>query len=388
MLNKSLIYFDNGATTFKPNAVIDSIVDYYSNYTANAHRGDYDISYEVDTKYEGVREKVREFINAEKSSEIIFTSGTTQSLNMIVSGYFNDYLKDGDEVLLTKAEHASNVLPWFRVNKKINIKYIELDNDLVKLDNVTKAITPNTKVISIAHVTNVIGDIRPIKEIIKYAHSKNILVVIDGAQSVPHMKVDVRDLDIDFLSFSAHKMCGPTGIGVLYGKYELLDKMEPQNVGGGMNVTFESDNTYKYKELPYKLEAGTPNIEGVIGLGSAIDYLNKIGMDNIKKYIFELRNYGIKELSKLDNIEIYNKDIESSTIVFNVKEVFSQDTASYLNKKGICVRAGNHCAKILKDEIGVTNTCRVSIYFYNTKEEIDLLVKALQEKDILKQSII
>lgn len=387
MLKKSLVYLDNGATTFKPNCVIDSIVNYYTNYTANAHRGDYDISLEVDNKYEGVREKVRSFINAKRTEEIVFTSGATQSLNMIVDGFFKEFLKDGDEVLLTKGEHASNVLPWFNINKKINIKYIELTNELVTLDNVKKSITENTKVISLAHVTNVIGDKRPIKEIIKYAHSKGILVVVDGAQSVPHMKTDVQDLDIDFLAFSAHKMCGPTGVGVLYAKYDLLDKITPQNVGGGMNNDFSSDMSYKYKKIPHRLEAGTPNIAGVIGFGSAIDYLNKIGMDNIEKYVHELRNYGIEKLSQLKNIDIYNKDIGSSTIIFNVKGVFSQDTAVYLNKLGICVRAGNHCAKILKDEIGVTNTCRVSLYLYNTKEDIDKLFDALNNDDILSLSI-
>ena len=388
MLNKSIIYFDSAATSFKPNCVTESIVDYYTNYTANAHRGDYDISYEVDTKYEGVREKVRDFINADKIEEIVFTSGTTESLNMIVKGFFSNYLKDNDEVLLTKAEHASNVLPWFTINKDIKIKYIELDNGLVTLDNVKKSITPNTKVISLAQITNVLGDERPIKEITKYAHEKGILVVMDAAQSAPHIKIDVKDLDIDFMGFSGHKMCGPTGIGVLYAKKELLEKLEPLKTGGGMNNDFESDKTYRYKEIPYRLEAGTPNIEGVIGLGSAIDYINSIGIDNIEKYVIELRSYAIEKLNKLDNIEIYNKDIKSSTIVFNVKGVHSQDTATYLNKHGICVRAGNHCAKILKEELGVTNTCRISLYFYNTKEDIDTLVKILDNKSILEESLI
>lgn len=388
MLDKSLIYFDSAATTFKPNCVVDSIVNYYTNYTANAHRGDYDISYEVDTKYEGVREKVRDFINAEKTSEIIFTSGATQSLNMIAKGFFESYLNDGDEVLLTKGEHASNVLPWFEIKKNIKINYIELDNDLVTIENVKNAITKDTKVISIAHVTNVIGDSRPIKEITELAHKNNILVVLDAAQSIPHTKVDVRDFDIDFMAFSGHKMCGPTGVGVLYGKYNLLKDLYPQNVGGGMNNDFESNMTYKYKEIPHKLEAGTPNIAGVIGLGAAIDYLNNIGIEKIEKYVLDLRSYAIDKMSKLDNIDIYNKDINSVTIIFNVKGVHSQDTATYLNKKGICVRAGNHCAKILKDEIGVTNTCRVSLYFYNTKEDIDKLIEALDTNDILSKSLI
>ncbi len=388
MLEKSLIYFDNAATTFKPNQVINSVIDYYSNYTANAHRGDYDISYEVDTKYEGVRKKVKEFINAKKDEEIVFTSGTTQSLNMIVNGFFKDYLNDGDEVLLTKAEHASNILPWFNIEKDIKIKYIELDNELVILDNVIKSITPNTKVISLAHITNVIGDERPIKEITDYAHKHNILVVLDAAQSAPHVKIDVENLGVDFMGFSGHKMCGPTGIGVLYGKYELLNKLNPQNVGGGMNNDFESNMTYRYKELPYRLEAGTPNIEGVIGLGSAIDYINSIGINNIENYVSNLRSYAIDKLSKLKNIDIYNKDIKSSTIIFNVRGVHSQDTSTYLNKHGICVRAGNHCAKILKDEIGVTNTCRISLYFYNTKEDIDKLVEVLDNDNILRDSLI
>lgn len=388
MLEKSLIYFDNAATTFKPNQVINSVIDYYSNYTANAHRGDYDISYEVDTKYEGVRKKVKEFINAKKDEEIVFTSGTTQSLNMIVNGFFKDYLNDGDEVLLTKAEHASNILPWFNIEKDIKIKYIELDNELVTLDNVIKSITPNTKVISLAHITNVIGDERPIKEITDYAHKHNILVVLDAAQSAPHVKIDVENLGVDFMGFSGHKMCGPTGIGVLYGKYELLNKLNPQNVGGGMNNDFESNMTYRYKELPYRLEAGTPNIEGVIGLGSAIDYINSIGINNIENYVSNLRSYAIDKLSKFKNIDIYNKDIKSSTIIFNVRGVHSQDTSTYLNKHGICVRAGNHCAKILKDEIGVTNTCRISLYFYNTKEDIDKLVEVLDNDNILRDSLI
>lgn len=388
MLNKSIIYFDNAATTFKPKCVIDSIVDYYSNYSANAHRGDYDISYEVDVMFENTREKVRNFINADKSEEIIFTSGATQSLNMIAKGFFEEYLNDDNEVLLTKAEHASNILPWFNIKKNIKIKYIELENDIVTLENVIKSITSKTKVISIAHITNVIGDERPIKEITKYAHNKGILVVLDAAQSIPHKKVDVKDLDIDFMAFSGHKVCGPTGVGVLYGKYNLLDRLKPQNVGGGMNNDFESNMKYKYKNLPYKLEAGTPNIAGVIGLGSAINYINKIGIDNIEKYVLDLRQYAIEKMLKLKNIEIYNKNIKSSTIVFNVKGVFSQDTSTYLNKNGINVRAGNHCAKILKDEIGVTNTCRISFYFYNTKEEVDALIKVLEEEDILLKSLI
>ena len=390
MLNNNIIYFDNGATTFKPYTVIDSIKEYYSNYSANAHRGDYDISYKVDVKYEEVREKTKKFINAAHDSEIIFTSGTTQSLNMVVDGFFKNYLDSGDEVLITKAEHASNVLPWFELSKtkNINIEYIELTKDLcVTLENVKKAITNKTRAISIAHVTNVIGDVRPIKEIIKYAHENNILVVIDGAQSIPHMKIDAQDLDIDFLAFSAHKMCGPTGVGVLYAKHHLLDKLKPQNYGGGMNNIFNSDLDTEYKSLPHRLEAGTPNIAGVIGLGAAIDYLETVGMDKIHEYLKDLKKYAVKKLSQLDNIDIYNPNIEGTTIAFNARNIFSQDTAAYLNKVNICVRAGNHCAKILIDELGIINTCRISFYLYNTKEDIDKLFDALNEEDILGKSI-
>lgn len=389
MLKNSIIYFDNAATTFKPQCVLDSIVNYYSNYTSNIHRGDYDISYKVSEMYEDVRNITSSFINA-NSNEIVFTSGTTQSLNMIINGFFKDYLKAGDEVLLTKAEHASNILPWFELKKEkeIVINYINLNSNFeVTIDNLKNSITNKTKVISIAHITNVIGDIRPIKEIIKYAHERKILVVIDGAQSVPHMNIDVKELDIDFLAFSSHKMCGPTGVGVLYGKYDLLNKMKSQNYGGGMNAIFNSDDSVEYKELPYRLEAGTPNIEGVIATGVAIKYLDNIGMYNINKYTNELKKYAVKEISKLDNIEIYNKYIEGSTIIFNVKDIFPQDVSTYLNRKNICIRVGTHCAKILKDELKITNTCRISLYFYNTKEEIDKLVEALKEKDILKKSI-
>ena len=383
MLDNNLIYLDNGATTLKPKQVIDKITDYYTNYSANAHRGDYDISLRVDNEYEGTRKKVKEFINANSTKEIVFTSGTTDSLNIIVNGFFNNYIKEDDEILITKSEHASNVLPWFRLakNKKAIIKYIELDNNYeVNLDNIKKVITNKTKVISIAHITNVLGDIRPIKEIIDYAHKNNILVVIDGAQSIPHIKVDIKDLDIDFLAFSAHKMCGPTGVGVLYAKEELMEKIEPVNLGGGMNESFDNLDEVYLKPIPTRLEAGTPNIAGVIGLGASIDYLNKIGMDNIRKHELELGTYLYNRLKELSHINIVNKK-PTSIIAFNVNDIFSQDVAVYLNKYNICVRAGNHCAKILKDETKVKNTVRVSLYFYNTKEEIDKLIDLLKDKN-------
>lgn len=380
-LDTGIIYFDNGATTLKPNCVVNDTIDYYTKYTSNAHRGDYNTSLKVDTLYEGVREKVKNLINADKTSEIVFTKGATESLNMIVFGFLKNKLKKGDEVLLTKTEHASNVLPYLELEKEIGIKvsFIELDKDLsLKLENVKKKITKNTKVISIAHITNTVGDIRPIKEIAKLAHSNNIYLVVDGAQSVPHIKTDVKDLDIDFLAFSAHKMLGPTGVGVLYGKYELLNELKPLNVGGGMNTFFEADGSFEYNELPRRLEAGTPNIAGVIAFGSAIDYIEKIGYEKIRIHEENLRSYLIDGLSKIDNIEIYNKNTSGSTVLFNISNVFAQDTAIYLNHYNICVRAGNHCAKILKDELGIRNTCRISLYIYNTKEEIDKLLEVLK----------
>lgn len=390
MLDGTLYYFDNGATTLKPRSVVGAMSDYYEHYSANAHRGDYDVSLKVDQAYEGVREKARAFINADKSSEIIFTSGATASLNMIVDGFFKTHLKAGDEVLITKAEHASLALPWFVLADKIGIKvkYIELTKTLeVTLDNIKKAVTPNTKVIALAHITNVVGDIRPIKEISEFAHKQGIYMVVDGAQSVPHIKVDVKELDIDFLAFSAHKMLGPTGVGVLYGKYDLLDKLTPAFVGGGMNTFFTGLNVYELKSLPWRLEAGTPNISGVIGLGAAIDYINEIGIDKIARHDQDLKKYAVEQLGKLDNVEVYNPTTQGGIIAFNVKNVFSQDTAVYLNKHKICVRAGNHCAKLLKESLGINNTCRLSFYFYNTKEEVDVLVKALNNANILEESL-
>lgn len=384
IFDTGVIYFDNGATTMKPKQVVNEIVDYYTNYTANAHRGDYDNSLKVDSKYEEVRDKVRDLIHANRSEEIVFTSGATDSINRIVFGFMKNYLHRGDEVLLTKAEHASNVLPWLKLAQEIGIviKYIPLtDSHEVSIAQVEKSITSCTKVISIAHVTNVLGDVRPVLEIGELCKKKGILFVVDGAQSVPHRPVDVQKLNIDFLAFSAHKMLGPTGVGVLYGRYDLLDQLKPTSLGGGMNATFDSLGDYELKSLPTRLEAGTPNIAGVIGLGSAIDYLQSIGLSNIQRYEQELRKYLVERLKEIPNVILYNEDITSSNVAFNLKDVFSQDTAIYLNHYHICVRAGNHCAKILKDAIHVKNTCRISLYFYNTKEEVDRLIEVLKNSE-------
>lgn len=391
MLKNKLIYFDNGATTLKPQSVIDEITNYYSNYCSNAHRGDYKISLKVDNAYEGVRKKIKNFINAKETSEIVFTSGTTDSLNRVVFGYFKQTLKKDDEVLLTQSEHASNILPWFILEKElgIKVKYIELDDkNEVTIENVASAITPKTKVISLAYVTNVIGDIRPIRDICSLAHKNNILVVVDGAQSASHIKMDVQVDDIDFLACSAHKMYGPTGIGFLYGKFELLDKMQPISYGGDMNAMFTKDGYLELREVPVKFEAGTQNIAGVIGMGAAIDYINNLGLNKIIKHEHKLKEYLITKLKELDNIEIYNEHNVGSVVAFNIKNIFSQDTAIYLDKHNICVRAGNHCAKILNNVFNVNNTCRVSLAFYNTKEEIDKLIEVLKNSHNIYKEIL
>ena len=320
MLNKDIIYFDNSATSLKPKCVIDKITEYYENYSANAHRGDYDISFKVDSLYEETRENVKNFINAKYNEEIIFTSGTTESLNMIASGFFAPLIDEGDEILITTSEHASNVLPWFRLEneKGAIVKYIDLDENYhVTLQNVKNAITPRTKIISLAYITNVIGDVRPIKEICKLAQSLNIFTVIDAAQSAPHIKMDVQDLGCDFMAFSAHKMLGPTGVGVLYGKKELLNELNPINLGGGMNESFDNPKAIFLKDLPYRLEAGTPNIAGIIGFNEAIKYLNKIGMDKISQ-----------------------KELELKKVMYNQKKKFCENEG--LSEVLRCFLEGNH----------------------------------------------
>ncbi len=390
MFKHDYIYLDNGATTFKPQSVIDAMNNYYCNYSANAHRGDYSISYKVDVEYEAARKKVADFINAD-INEIVFNSGATEGINTIACGFFEKIVEPGDEIIISKSEHASNVLPWFRLANKYNLKiiYAPLDTNLhITLEGLKKVITPKTKIISLAEITNVVGDVRPIKEICAYAHQNNIFVVVDGAQSVPHKKTDVKESDIDFLVFSGHKMCGPTGIGVLYGKKELLEELDPLILGGGMNESFDSEKEIYLKDIPQRLEAGTPNIAGIIGLGAAVDYLQTIGMENINVYEQKLKNYLSSKLLEINHIKVINEEAGSGIIAFNVEGIFSQDVAYYLNKYNICTRAGNHCAKILKSVTGVKNTVRVSLYFYNTYEEIDSLIELLTDNEkILKEMI-
>ena len=390
ILKNDLIYFDNGATSLKPQRVVDAIVDYYTKYTANAHRGDYDNSIKVDEKYANSRKIIKDFIHAKSTKEIIFTSGTTDSLNRIVFGYFENQLQENDEVLVTVSEHASNLLPWFELEDKkgIKVRYIELDSNYeVTIENLKKAITPHTKVISLAHITNVIGDVRPIEEIIKIAHQNHILCVIDGAQSVPHLPVDVQKLDLDFLTFSGHKMCGPTGIGVLYVKEDLLPDLKPITYGGGMNASFAPNGERLYHTSPDLYEAGTQHIAGIIGLGEAIQYLEEIGMESIHQYEVELKEYAVKRLKEIPQITIYNEHSQSGIISFNYEGIFAQDLAIYLNRSHISIRSGSHCAKILNQEIGIKNTCRISFYFYNTKEEIDRMIEVLKNPHIYEEII-
>ena len=390
MLNEDIVYLDNGATTLKSKRVIDSMNKYYLEHTSNIHRGDYEPAVITNNLYDGTRDVVSHFVNCD-SNEVIFTSGTTHSINMVVFGFMKYYLTSKDEVLLTKSEHASNVLPWIVLSEEIGfkIKYIPLDENYeLTLDNFKNSITNKTKVISIAHVTNVIGDVRDIKSIGKLCREKNIILNVDGAQSIPHMKVDFKDMNIDFLSFSGHKMGGPTGVGVLVGRYELLEKMKPLCYGGGMNNYFEEDNSYELKSIPTRFEAGTPPIAEVIGLREAILYLEKIGMDKIHEHEVKLKKYLVEKLEKIDNITIYNKNSNSGILAFNIDGVFAQDTSIYLNKYNICVRAGNHCAKLLKDEIGINNTVRISMYLYNSYEDIDKVIEALNNNKELFNVII
>lgn len=380
MQNHHLIYLDNAATTFKPTTVLDSIKDYYENYCANTHRGDYDIAHTADVKYDEARQIVANFIGADKN-EVVFTAGASMSLNMIAYGYAK-FLQSGDEILITEAEHASNVLPWFTIAKEKGciIRYIPLTKEgRLTIENVKKAMTDKVKVIAVAQVTNVLGFIVDIKSIAKIAHGYGAILVCDGAQSIPHFRVNVKDLDCDFLAFSGHKMCGPTGIGVMYGKFNLLKEMEPLMSGGGMNARFNICGEVSLLLPPAKFEAGTQNIEGAIGLASAVKYLESIGMDNIENHEKEIRKYAISKLKQLDNVILYNENAESGIITFNIKDVFAQDAATYFNSKGICVRSGQHCAKILIDFLGTVATVRASIYFYNTFEDIDALVEACKK---------
>lgn len=380
--NKDLIYFDSAATSFKPQCVIDEVVDYYSRKTVNIHRGDYDLSFEVSNEYECAREVAKTFINARSKDEIIFTNGASSSLNLVAYGYGQKFLKEGDVVLSSEAEHASNILPWFKVCEVTGakIEYIPLKEDGVfDIDLFKKVMHKGVKVVTLAQVSNVLGYILPMKEITAIAHEYGAIVVCDGAQSVPHTKTDVIDSDVDFLAFSGHKMCGPSGVGVLYGKYELLEKMDAFMLGGGSNARFDICGNILLKRPPYKFEAGTPCIEGVLGLKKAMEYLMNIGMDVIEANDKQLVTYLINQLKSLDNVQVYNPHSDCAIATFNFKDIFAQDAATYLNTRNIAVRSGNHCAKILLNVIKASETIRASMYFYNTKEEIDKFIDVCKE---------
>lgn len=380
--NREMAYLDNGATTQKPKQVLEALKKFYENENANPHRGAYALSMEATEVYENTRNKIAKFINAKNSEEIIFSKNATESLNLIAYSYGLDNLKENDEVVLSIMEHHSNIVPWQYVTKKTKskLKYMYINDDFeISKKEIEEKITDKTKIVGITHVSNVLGTINPVKDIIKYAHEKGAIVILDASQSIPHFKIDVQDLDADFVVFSGHKMLAPLGIGVLYGKKELLQKMNPFLMGGDM-IEYVHEQETTFAPLPNKFEAGTQNVEGVVGLGAAIDYINKIGYENIEKEEKELTAYARKELEKLDFLDLYltpNEENHSSVFSFNIKGIHPHDVASILDTEGVYVRSGNHCAQPLLRYLGIDSTCRASLYFYNTKEEIDKLVKAL-----------
>ena len=380
MQGKPLVFLDNASTSLKPDAVVNAMMGYLTRFTSNAHRGDYDLCYAMDQQIEATRKTLAHFIHADPT-EIVFTGGTTASLNLVAYGYATKHLGPEDEILLTEAEHASNVLPWYKVAEMTGaaIRFIPLSEEgRLTVENVKKTITKHTKIIAIAHITNVLGFEVPVKEIAKIAHENGAILVVDGAQSVPHIPVDVQDLDCDFLAFSGHKLCGPTGIGVLYGKYALLAQTEPFMTGGGMNAKFDMCGDVRYLEPPMRFEAGTQPLAEILGLKAAVEYLENIGMDNIAAYEKELKRYAVEALEKTGKVKIYNADSEAGIVTFNIDGVFAQDAATYLNSKGIACRSGQHCAKILVDFLATPATIRASFYFYTTKEEIDALAEAVK----------
>ncbi|EKN67830.1 cysteine desulfurase [Schinkia azotoformans] len=377
--NHPLVYLDSAATSQKPVQVIEAVDRYYREYNSNVHRGVHTLGTLATDGYEGAREKVRKFINAKAVQEIVFVRGTTTGINTVVASYARANLKEGDEIVITPMEHHSNIIPWQQVAKTsgATLKYIPLQEDgTIALADVEKTVTPNTKIVSVMYVSNVLGTINPVKEIAAIAHKNGAVMVVDGAQSTPHMKIDVQDLDCDFYALSGHKMCGPTGIGVLYGKKALLEKMEPIEFGGEM-IDFVDLYDSTWKELPWKFEGGTPIIAGAIGLGAAIDFLEEIGMDNIAEYEHKLAQYAMEKVGGVEGVTIYGPKERAGLVTFNIDDVHPHDVATVLDAEGIAVRAGHHCAQPLMKWLKVSATARASFYLYNTEEEIDVFVKAL-----------
>ncbi|SDN99571.1 cysteine desulfurase / selenocysteine lyase [Psychrobacillus sp. OK028] len=377
-----LVYLDNGATSQKPIQVIEAIKKYYEFENSNVHRGVHTLGNRATDSYEGAREKVRKFINAKSTKEVIFTRGTTTAINMVAQSYGQANLKEGDEIVITHMEHHSNIIPWQQLAKKTGavLKYIDLEADgTLSLEKVRETITNQTKIVSIVYVSNVLGTMNPIKEITQIAHEHGAVMVVDGAQAAPHLKLDVQDLDCDFLAFSGHKMCGPTGIGVLYGKEALLDKMEPFEFGGEM-IDFVGLYDSTWKELPWKFEGGTPIIAGAIGLGAAIDFLEEIGLDEIEKHEHELAAYAMEKMSAIDGLSIYgpvDPTKRAGIVTFNLDDVHPHDVATVLDMSGIAVRAGHHCAQPLMKWLQCVATARASFYIYNSEEDLDRLVTGL-----------
>ena len=382
--NQNIAYLDSGATTQKPKQVIEKIKEFYENYNANPHRGAYTLSMKATEVYENTRTKIARFINAKHREEIIFSKNASESLNLIAYSYGMENFKKDQEIVISIMEHHSNLVPWQKVSKvtgaKLNYMYINNEFELSDEEFESK-ITDNTKIVGITHISNVLGTINNVEKIIKYAHKKGAIVVLDASQSIPHMKIDVQALDADFVVFSGHKMLAPLGIGVLYGKRELLNKMSPFLMGGDMiEYVYEQETTFA--PLPNKFEAGTQNVEGVVGLGAAIDYIENLGYDKIQEIEENVVSYAREELAKLDYLELYmtpNKENHSSVISFNIKGIHPHDVASILDSVGVCVRSGNHCAQPLMRFLGIDSTCRASLYFYNTKEDVDRLVEGLNK---------
>lgn len=372
-----LVYLDNSATTFKPYSVIEAENDYYKNFTANTRRGDYSLAHQADRAFDNARKTIARFINSD-FEETCFTSGDTRGRNEIAYGLLSLF-NPGDEILISPEEHASNVLPWFNVAKltKAVIKYVPLDNHgRLTVENFKKSLSNKTKVVSLASVSNVMGYSLPVKEFASLAHSVGAIYVDDAAQSAPHRKIDVKDSDVDFLAFSGHKMCGPTGIGILYGKKKRLEKISPVLYGGERNARFNSKGDVSLDDFPYRREAGTQNVAGALGLAKACEYVSSVGFDAIHEHERKLRKLAIKGLKENGNAILYNEDADSGIITFNIKDVFPQDVATYLSSKGVFVRSGQHCAKILPEILNVPGTVRASLYRYNTEDDIQAFIKA------------
>jgi cysteine desulfurase/selenocysteine lyase len=386
-----LVYLDSAASSQKPRSVIDAVNRYYELNNANVHRGVHTLGSRATDAYEGAREKVAKFLNAGAPEQIIFTRGTTTALNLVASSYARSVCAEGDEIVITPMEHHSNLIPWQQAAKATGatLKYIPLQPDgSISIEDVEKTITPQTKVVSVTHLSNVLGVVNPIKEITQIAHRNGAVMVVDGAQSAPHIKIDLKDLDVDFFAFSGHKMCGPTGIGGLYGKKALLNKMEPIEYGGEM-IDFVDLYESTWKEIPYRFEGGTPIIAGAVGLGAAIDFLNEVGLDEIDKHERLLTTYAYEKLSAMEGITVYGPKLNRVGLVtFNLDDVHPHDLATVLDSKGVAVRAGHHCCQPLMRWLNVSATARASFYLYNSEDDIDRLVDALlQTKEFFGHAI-